>query len=48
MTKKVIKDLPKKDTTNSELKQADLDKVTGGLGVIGGIATKGEAFVNIF
>jgi hypothetical protein len=48
MTKKAIKDLPKKDTKDSELKQHDLDKVSGGLGVIGGIATKTPEFVNIF
>ena len=42
MTKKVIKDLQKRSAENSELKQEDLDKVTGGLGEIGGTPTKGE------
>ena len=47
MTKKVIKDLPKKGTKDSELKHQDLDKVAGGMGVIGGIATKMPEYVNI-
>lgn len=41
MTKKAIKDLPKKGTKASELNQTDLDQVSAGLAVIGGIATKG-------
>ena len=41
MTKKAIKDLPKKGTKASELNQNDLDQVSAGLAVIGGIATKG-------
>jgi hypothetical protein len=40
MTKKVIKDLPKKAAGNNELKREDLDKVTGGLVAIGGVGTK--------
>jgi hypothetical protein len=43
MTKKAIKDLPKKGTKGSELKLEDLDKVTGG---IGGIATRISEFAN--
>jgi endonuclease III len=40
MTKKVIKDLTKNTTTNNELKQEDLDKISGGLVSIGGFTTK--------
>jgi hypothetical protein len=40
MTKKAIKDLPKKGTKGNELNEKDLDKVTAGLAVIGGIATR--------
>ena len=47
MTKKAIKDLPNKGTKDSELKPEDLDKVSGGLSVIGGIATKIASFVNV-
>jgi hypothetical protein len=47
MTKKAIKDLPKKGTKESELKEQDLDKATGGLSVIGGIATRNQPFVGI-
>jgi hypothetical protein len=40
MTKKAIKDLSNKGTKASELNQKDLDKVSAGLAVIGGIARK--------
>lgn len=45
MTKKAIKDLPKKGTKGSELNVNDLDKVTGGLAVIGGIATRNPSLL---
>jgi hypothetical protein len=45
MTKKAIKDLPKKGTKGNELNEKDLDKVTAGLAVIGGIATKNMLFI---
>jgi hypothetical protein len=40
MTKKAIKDLPRKGTKGNELKHEDLDKVAGGLVAIGGFGTK--------
>jgi hypothetical protein len=49
MTKKAIKDLPERNGAKEgeALKNEDLGKVTGGLGVIGGVATKSLPFVSI-